>query len=545
MSNDNFILRGDEIENLIPLNLGEVVKLLLETHGDKVLQVDADTGETYTAKYILTKATRLARWLNSKNLRPGDAVSIISENRLEFSIVLCACFLSGVSLAPFNPEYTSDELQHTLNLSKPKLVFTSPHSLNRIVSIAGANPFIKDVVVFGRHPPKQHSMVISLDIALEAKFLDTLESEEFEPPEVDADDTVATILCSSGTTGMPKGVMTTQKNLVTFMSLMRQITTFEIHEEGTTDVTIGIVPFFHSMGLMIMTLALLGGRNLIIIKKFNLRQFLQVIQDYKVSLVNVPPPIVVLLCQSPLVNEFDLSSVKEIKCGAAPLANEFEKRIMQKFKLKQVGQAYGMTETTLGVCFIPPNNYKEGSVGRLVPAMQAKVIDESGRALGPNCEGELCFKGPLIMKGYINDPVATSNTIDVDGWLHTGDVGYYDADGFFFVVDRIKELIKYKAYQVPPAELESILMSHPDVVDAAVVGIPDDNAGELPLGYVVVHSNTKVTSEDLQNYVKGKVSPQKQLRGGVRFIEEIPRNPSGKILRRVLKKMATQLKSKL
>lgn len=204
-----------------------------------------------------------------------------------------------------------------------------------------------------------------------------------------------------------------------------------------------------------------------------------------------------------------------------------------------------MTETTLGVLMKPPNSRKLGSVGKVVPGMMAKVIDENGKALGPYQEGELCLKGPLIMKGYVNDPAATAATIDKDNWLHTGDVAYYDNDKFFFIVDRIKELIKYKAFQVAPAELEALLLTHPAVSDSAVIGLPDDEAGELPLAFVVLKNGKTATVKELQQFVADNVSPQKKLRGGVIFVDVIPRNPTGKILRRILKQRAIKLKSKL
>ncbi|KRT82354.1 AMP-binding protein, partial [Oryctes borbonicus] len=194
-----------------------------------------------------------------------------------------------------------------------------------------------------------------------------------------------------------------------------------------------------------------------------------------------------------------------------------------------------MTETTLGVLITKSSSPRAGSVGQIVPGMMAKIIDENGTALGPYQEGELCFKGPLIMKGYVGDEASTKIAIDKDNWLHTGDVAYYDGDGYFFIVDRIKELIKYKAFQVAPAELEGILLTHPGISDAAVVGLPDEEAGELPLAFVVRRPGTSITAKEVQDFVAAKVSPQKKLRGGVQFVDAIPKNPTGKILRRVLK----------
>lgn len=234
-----------------------------------------------------------------------------------------------------------------------------------------------------------------------------------------------------------------------------------------------------------------------------------------------------------------------MRSGAAPLGRDMEHQLTRRLQVNDVSQAYGMTETTLGVMLKPVGSKKLGSVGKLVPGMCAKVIGEDGKSLGAFQEGELCLKGPLIMKGYVNDPVSTSATIDNDQWLHTGDVAYYDNEKFFFIVDRIKELIKYKAFQVAPAELEALLLTHPAVSDSAVIGLPDEEAGELPLAYVVLKNGQKATEAELQQFVADNVSHQKKLRGGVLFVDEIPRNPTGKILRRVLKQRAIKFKSKL
>jgi len=212
--------------------------------------------------------------------------------------------------------------------------------------------------------------------------------------------------------------------------------------------------------------------------------------------------------------------------------------------LEFIQQAYGLTEATFVLCINkhPTETYKPGHCGKLVPGVEVKVVDvKTGKSLGANKEGEICVRGLSVMRGYLRNEAATSNAIDKDKWLHTGDIGYYDEDRYFFIIDRLKELIKYKAYQVAPAEIEGILMSHPSVKDAAVVGIPDDAAGELPKAYVVKVPGSQVEARELIEWVSGKLSPQKRLRGGVEFVMEIPKNPTGKILRRLLRDMKSKL----
>lgn len=248
-----------------------------------------------------------------------------------------------------------------------------------------------------------------------------------------------------------------------------------------------------------------------------------------------------------MVDGFDLSSIRIIICGAAPLSKELEQTVYDRLKNKKltIRQGYGMSEMSLSV-LLQKNIFKPGSVGDINEGSIVKVIDENGQSLGPNQRGELCFKGNQLMISYIGDDKATKDTIDRDGWLHTGDVGYYDDDKQFFIVDRIKELIKWKGYQVPPAEIEGILLTHLKIRDAAVIGIPDDLAGELPLAFVV-RSDKTLTEQEVIQFVAKTASPAKRLHGGVRFIDEIPKNPSGKILRRELRELVkkSNLKSKL
>lgn len=221
--------------------------------------------------------------------------------------------------------------------------------------------------------------------------------------------------------------------------------------------------------------------------------------------IHVVPPLMVFLAKSPIVSEYNLSSLKVINCGAAPLSKELEEAVCQRLGNTIVRQGYGMTESTISITVQTDTNHKSGSVGTLVDGVIGKIIDvETGSNLGPNERGELLFKGNTIMKGYLDDPIATRNTIDTDGWLHTGDVGYFDETGEYFIVDRLKELIKYKGYQVPPAEIEGILLQHPKVLDVGVVGVPDEKSGELPLAFVVKQPNVDITEQELIDFVAGK-----------------------------------------
>jgi acyl-CoA synthetase (AMP-forming)/AMP-acid ligase II len=267
--------------------------------------------------------------------------------------------------------------------------------------------------------------------------------------------------------------------------------------------------------------------------RFDLEQFLKIVQDYEVTLTHLVPPIVLALSKSPIVDHYKLPKLRTIFSGAAPLDENLTRACMERLGC-DVRQGYGMTETSPVTHSSPadPAQAKFGSVGVPAPNTECKIIDlKTGAPLGPNAEGEVCVRGPQIMKGYLNRPEATSQTIDSEQWLHTGDIGYADEAGHFYIVDRAKELIKYKGFQVPPAELEAVLLTHPDIADAAVIPWPDDEAGEVPKAFVV--TKAQVRPEEIIDFVAARVAPYKKIRI-VEFIDKIPKSASGKILRRVL-----------
>jgi acyl-CoA synthetase (AMP-forming)/AMP-acid ligase II len=270
--------------------------------------------------------------------------------------------------------------------------------------------------------------------------------------------------------------------------------------------------------------------------RFDPEVYLRNIQEYKVFMLNLVPPLMVFLAKHPLVSNYDLSSVKIVSVGAAPVGKELIQEFRRRHPSVQfVAQGYGMTETTVISHFTPlSEDVPDGSCGTLISNWEAKILClKTGKELGPNEDGEICLRSPAVMKGYFNRPDATASTVDRDGWLHTGDIGHYDENGFFFIVDRLKELIKVRGFQVPPAELEDLLLAHPKVLEAAVVGIPDEIAGEIPKAFVVP-KDSSLTEEDVKRYVADQVAPYKRLKA-VKFVREIPRSQAGKILRRVLR----------
>jgi acyl-CoA synthetase (AMP-forming)/AMP-acid ligase II len=300
------------------------------------------------------------------------------------------------------------------------------------------------------------------------------------------------------------------------------------------DVVIGVLPFFHIYGMVvIMNMTLITGATVVTVPRFDMEEFLQTIEKYRVTRASLVPPIVLGLTKHPVVDQYDTSSLVHIGSGAAPLGEEISLACGTRLGCL-LTQGYGLTETSPVTHTNPydAKKLKHGSAGLTVPNTETKIVDlETGQALGFDQRGEVCIRGPQVMKGYLNNPQATEHCIDNEGWFHTGDIGYFDKDEFLFVVDRLKELIKYKGFQVAPAELEALLLSHPEITDAAVIPSPDDEAGELPKAFIVAKDN--LSEQQVMDFVAQSVSPQKKVRL-VEFIDEIPKSLSGKILRRVL-----------
>lgn len=504
-------------------------------HDEKIILINGVSGQKYSGRTIYNSIIRLAHCLQKLDIKEGDVVGICSENRYEFLVTLFASLCLNAAVAPLNVTYTERELDHAVNLSKPKVFFTSMVAAEKIVKVSRKNKFMKHLFIYSDASPFK-------ELTTFAKLFDNpniKSSLEFQPRPTNIFDNVSLIVCSSGTTGLPKGVQLTQKNIMSTVD--RHYETNFV--EGMT--ILSVIPWFHSFGCLSLILSTTFGSELVYLPKFDEHMFLNAIQSHKVNLAFMVPPLMVFLAKHPIVSKYDLSSIVGLLCGAAPLSKETEDAVKARIGVQIIRQGYGLSESTLSLLTQIDGYTKSGSVGALKTGHYAKVIDpDTGKALGPNLRGELCFKGDCIMKGYVGDTKSTESVIDKDGWLHTGDVGYYDEDFEFFIVDRIKELIKYKAFQVPPAEIESLLLTHPKIKDAAVVGLPDEESGELPFAFIVKQPNAKITEKDVINFVTEKASPAKRLRGGVQFLNEIPKNPSGKILRRLLREMLKTNKPK-
>ena len=497
------------------ISLTDLVLRRASEFGDKPAIIDGPTGRTITYAQLVPLVHRLAAGLAELGLEKGDVLAIYAPNLPEYIITVHAVVLLGGVVTMVPPLFTDKEIKTQLRDSAAKFLVTIPE-LAAKAREAGAAAKVEKIIVIG-----ESDTGISFASLLAHKA---------NPPDrkINPQEDLAVLPYSSGTTGFPKGVMLTHRNLV---SMLCQI---HANDELTQDDTmVCIVPMYHLYGLhVVMNLGLMQGATLVTLPRYELNQFLEVLQKYQVSVAPLVPPLVLALSRAPEVDAYDLSKLRLIHCGAATLPDSVAQECFRRLGI-QIKYGYGLTEVSpLSHASIPSKGDKAGSVGYCLPNTECKIVDPDTKVeLASNEEGEICIRGPQVMKGYLGNPKATEEMIDDEGWLRSGDVGYADEQGRLFVVDRLKELIKYKGKQVAPAELEAILLSHPAIADAGVIPSPDEEAGEIPKAFVVLKS--EANPEEIMKFVAERVAPHKRIRK-IEFVSEIPKSPAGKILRRLL-----------
>jgi len=518
----------------------ELILKSLKSGPSRTIIVDGLSLREFSSHEIAQKIEKAGKGFANLGLKKGEIVGIILPNVPEYSIVYHGLGLVGGIASLINPEYTVDELSKTLSTVKPKFLICTPAVFNKIKQdLSTIFPNVEKIVVIS--VPNVNSDEVKA-LAKENKpglilsLLELLDNDgDYPRVPIDPKKDVAVIPFSSGTTGLFKGVCLTHYNVIanTYQTQVIETSTYR-----KNDTLMGILPFFHIYGLMLFLMLMLKQQyRVVVLPKFEPVKFLQLIERFKVSISFVVPPVALMFAKSPLIDNYDLSSLRILFSGAAPLSDNVEKEIINRFKGNiTIKQGYGMTEASPATMVNPYGGERSGSVGLLLPNQIAKIVStDSGETLDIGARGEICVKGPNVMLGYYNNEKATADTIDKDGFLHTGDIGYVDEDGYYFVVDRVKELIKYKGFQIPPAELEALLLSHPAIADTCVVGIESGDAGEIPRAYVVLKPNQKVSDKELHEWVNKKVSNYKRFRGGIFFIPQIPKSATGKLLRKDLK----------
>ncbi len=483
--------------------------------GESAALIDGPTGRVLTYDALDAGVRSLAGGLAARGFTPGQVVAVIAPNVPEYAVVFHGVALAGGVVTTVNPTYTAREMHAQFVASGAVLAVTVGGFLD-VVREAAESTSVGEVFL--------------LDGAAGGESLASLSGAPAASAAAVGPDDVVALPYSSGTTGLAKGVMLTHRNLVA-----NTAQTVAVAQLTHTDRVIAVLPFFHIYGMsVLMNSALRVGATVITMPRFDLRQFLQLHVDHRVTRAFVAPPIVVALAKHPMVDDYDLSSLTQVVSGAAPLSASLALEAAARVGC-DVAQGYGMTEMSPVSHFTPPGGMRPGSVGVLVPNTEMRIVDVvEGRDLGVGDEGEVWVRGPQVMRGYLNDPDATATMLDADGWLRTGDIVRVEHDGHVFVVDRLKELIKVNAFQVAPAELEALLLTHPAIADAAVIGVPDDETGEAPVAFVVAKAGVDVDTDEVAGFVAGQVARYKQIKR-VEIVDSIPKSASGKILRRILR----------
>ncbi len=482
--------------------------------GSKPALIDGPSGRTLTYAGLEAGIRSLAGGLQARGFGPGDTLALMAPNIPEYAVVFHGVAMAGGTITTINPTYTANEVHKQLVDSHATLLVTIGLFLE-IAREAVEGTEVTEVFVLGDGDATPAAALFGAPIA--------------EQVPIDVHDVVV-LPYSSGTTGLNKGVMLSHLNLVA--NIAQVLSGGDVRED---EKFIAVLPFFHIYGMQVlMNTGLRAGATVITMPRFDLEEFLRLHQEYGITRSFVAPPIVVALAKHPMVDNYDLSKLEQVFSGAAPLSAELAIEAGTRLGCEVV-QGYGMTELSPVSHLTPPGSFKPGSCGVTAPNTVTMIVDPvTQKELGVDEDGEVCIKGPQVMLGYLGNQAATDAIFDRDGWLHTGDIGHIDSDGHLYVVDRLKELIKYKGFQVPPAELEALLLTHPAIADAAVVGLPDDEAGEIPVAHVVLRPGAEATPEEIQEFVAGQVAHYKQIRKVV-ITDTIPKSASGKILRRLLR----------
>lgn len=479
---------------------------------DRVVLIDGPSGDSLTAGQFRDSVERLAGGLVARGIGPGSVVALMAPNSPGFAVVFHAVAYAGATITTINPSYTAPEVAHQLADAGAMMLITVPALL----------PVAQPV-----------SNGLSLAVIGQAEGVTSTEDLMGAPlakqVAVDLDTSILVLPYSSGTTGLPKGVMLSHRNLV--VNVDQSIVAFNIRAD---DTAISFLPFFHIYGLnVLMNPYLAIGATVVTMPRFDLEALLGHIQTHKARSLFVAPPVAIALAKHPLIDKFELSSLDVVVSAAAPLSAEVAEAVGKRLGCKCI-QGYGMTELSPVSHVVPFDRPRAGSVGVSLPRTQTRIVDpETGNNLGPDQEGEVWVKGPQVMLGYLNNPTAIAATMS-DDWLHTGDLGVMDSDGYLTIRDRLKELIKVKGFQVAPAEVEGEFLALPQVADAAVIGVPDDEAGELPKAFVVLAAGAVAEPEAIRAALRLRLASYK-VPEQIVFVDAIPKSASGKILRRLLR----------
>jgi 4-coumarate--CoA ligase len=503
----------------IPVPLVSITERLfqgLSQASDRVILIDGPTGTSYTGQALGDRIRSLAGGFRAEGLGPGTVLALMAPNLPDYVTVFHAAALCGATVTTLNPTYTAAEVAYQLTDS----------GATRLVTVPSLLPTINDAI-----PGTRVSDVWTIGAADGHRQIgDLMAAPLAAQVPVDLETHVLALPYSSGTTGRPKGVMLSHRNMAVNVDQ-----TLALLDIAPGETTVAFLPFFHIYAMnVLMNSFLAQGAGLVTMPRFDLEAMLTHVQTHRVEKLYIAPPVAIALAKHPLVDAFDLSSLKIVLSAAAPLGADVAQAVSRRLGGCAVIQGYGMTELSPITHAVPHRSPRPGSVGVSAPNTLTRIVNpETLQDCAAGVEGEVWIHGPQVMLGYLNRPDATEAMIQ-DGWLRTGDLGVVDEDGYLFIRDRLKELIKVKGFQVAPAEVEAELLGIAGVADAAVIGMPDDEAGERPVAFVVQQADSELSAETIVEALRPRLVSYK-LPVAIHFVASIPKSASGKILRRVLR----------
>jgi 4-coumarate--CoA ligase len=512
--------------------LDVVTFIFSQKHNGVSALIDSSSGYSIPYSELHSLVKSVASGLHKLGVSQGDVVLILLPNSIYFPIIFLGVLYIGAIATTMNPLSSVSEIKKQTVNCNVRFAFTISEKVEKLAGLGIPAIGVPENVNTDSKPTDFQAF----------RGLISGNTDWFPRPVINQQDTAA-ILYSSGTTGVSKGVELTHGNFIAMVELFVRFEASQYENSSWDNVYSAVVPMFHVYGLSLFGVGLLSlGSTIVVTRKFDVDEVLITIDRYRVTHFPVVPPIMeAVLMRAKGVGASSLKSLKQISCGAAPTSRKIIEEFVQTFPHVDFIQGYGMTESTaVGTRGFNTTKFRKySSVGLLAPNMQAKVVDWiTGSFLPPGSSGELWLRGPGIMKGYLNNVEATLSTLDKDGWLHVGDIVYFDQDGYLYIIDRLKEVIKYKGFQIAPADLEAVLVSHPDILEAAVTAAQDKEAGEVPVAFVVRRHGSMLSHEAVMDYVAEQVAPYKKVRKVV-FTNSLPKSAAGKVLRRELRNSLT------
>ncbi|XP_050214961.1 4-coumarate--CoA ligase-like 6 [Mercurialis annua] len=498
-------------------------------HNGVTALIDSSSGYSISYSNLFPLVKSMASALHTIGVKQGDVVLLLLPNSVYFPIILLGVLYLGAIVTTMNPLSTVLEITKQTSDCNASLAFSVLEKAANFESLGIPVISVPDNAMFDKDNKEFQAFYKLFNGSFDSGLR----------PVIRQDDAAA-ILYSSGTTGSSKGVVLTHRNFISMVELFVRFEASQYDYSGSDNVYLAALPMFHVYGLSLFATGLFSlGTSIVVMRRFDVDEMVKVIDRYGVTHFPVVPPLLqVLTKKAKIVGGSSLMSLKQVSSGAAPLFGKAIQDFVETLPLVDFIQGYGLTESTaVGTRGLNTKHFRKySSIGLLAPNIEAKVMDWiTGCFLPPGCSGELWIRGPGVMKEYLDNSEATASTIDKDGWLHTGDIVYIDSDGYLHLIDRLKEVIKYKGFQIAPADLEAVLLCHPDVLDAAVTAGIDKECGEIPVAFVVKRLGSMLTEEAIINYVAKQVAPYKKVRK-VMFVQAIPKSAAGKILRRELRK---------